>query len=64
MTMTDANRHTPIALSDEERQRCEVWTRVMGYHRPVASFNIGKKGEHCERRFFREARACLHEPNR
>ena len=23
-----------------------VWTRVMGYHRPVASFNLGKKGEH------------------
>jgi len=41
-------------LRDDERQRCEVWTRVMGYHRPVASFNIGKKGEHAERRFFRE----------
>ena len=47
----------PITLSDDERQRCEVWTRVMGYHRPVASFNVGKKGEHCERRFFREERA-------
>jgi hypothetical protein len=45
-----------VELRDEERQRCEVWTRVMGYHRPVASFNIGKKGEHRERRFFREAR--------
>ena len=44
-----------ITLTDDERQRCEVWTRVMGYHRPVASFNIGKKGEHRERRFFREA---------
>ena len=31
-----------------------VWTRVMGYHRPVASFNLGKKGEHGERRHFRE----------
>jgi hypothetical protein len=31
----------------------------MGYHRPVASFNIGKKGEHFERCFFREARAKL-----
>ena len=50
----------PIALSDSERQRCEVWTRVMGYHRPVASFNIGKKGEHAERRFFREERAQRH----
>ena len=46
-----------LSLSDDERQPCEVWTRVMGYHRPVASFNVGKKGEHCERRFFSEARA-------
>ncbi|AKJ70718.1 hypothetical protein PATSB16_00990 [Pandoraea thiooxydans] len=45
-----------IELRDEERQPCEVWTRVMGYHRPVASFNIGKKGEHAERRFFSERR--------
>jgi len=48
---------SPIFLADEERQACEVWTRVMGYHRPVSSFNIGKKGEHAERRFFREHRA-------
>lgn len=45
-----------VELKDEERQPCEVWTRVMGYHRPVTSFNIGKKGEHHERQFFREAR--------
>ncbi|KQY25207.1 anaerobic ribonucleoside-triphosphate reductase [Cellulomonas sp. Root485] len=38
---------------------CEVWTRVMGYHRPVSSFNIGKKGEHLERTPFREAAAAL-----
>ncbi|MGC8505050.1 MAG: anaerobic ribonucleoside-triphosphate reductase [Acidithiobacillus sp.] len=44
-----------IVLRDEERQPCEVWTRVMGYHRPVASFNLGKQGEHRERRFFRES---------
>ena len=43
-----------IQLTDAERQPCEVWTRVMGYHRPVASFNIGKQGEHSERRFFAE----------
>jgi hypothetical protein len=28
----------------------------MGYHRPVSSFNIGKQGEHKERRFFQESR--------
>ena len=43
------------ALRDDERQRCEVWTRVMGYHRPVASFNIGKQGEFAERQSFVEA---------
>lgn len=31
-----------------------VWTRVMGYHRPVSSFNHGKKGEHNERLHFKE----------
>jgi len=28
---------------------CEVWTRVMGYLRPVSSFNTGKQGEFHER---------------
>ena len=43
-----------VVLDDSERQRCEVWTRVMGYHRPVSSFNTGKKGEFAERRYFEE----------
>ena len=51
------NRATPIELKDDERTRCEVWTRVMGYHRPVSSFNVGKQGEHHERQFFSE-RGC------
>ncbi len=38
----------------EQRSKCIVYTRVMGYHRPVESFNIGKKGEHQERKFFLE----------
>lgn len=43
---------TNTAIDDSERQQCEVWTRVMGYHRPVASFNAGKQSEHRQRRFF------------
>jgi hypothetical protein len=56
MNAMPGTRHlaAAVTLTDAERQRCEVWTRVMGYHRPVASFNIGKKGEHNERRFFHE----------
>ena len=53
-TENSAVSSAPIELADDERQPCEVWTRVMGYHRPVASFNIGKQGEHHERRFFAE----------
>ncbi|GHB13393.1 anaerobic ribonucleoside-triphosphate reductase [Modicisalibacter luteus] len=45
------------ALPSEVRQRCEVWTRVMGYHRPVSQFNPGKRAEHQDRRHFEEALA-------
>lgn len=49
-------QESELILKDEERQPCEVWTRVMGYHRPVSSFNIGKKGEFHERLFYEERR--------
>jgi len=45
-----------LELRDEERQRCEVWTRVMGYHRPVSAFNPGKQSEHAERVHYLEER--------
>ncbi len=48
-----------IELKDSERQPCEVWTRVMGYHRPVSSFNTGKKGEFAERKYFDESKCGL-----
>jgi hypothetical protein len=51
-TRTSASAH-PV-LAEHERQRCEIWTRVMGYHRPVSSFNTGKKGEFTERVYFKE----------
>ena len=46
-----------IQLNDSERTRCEVWTRVMGYHRPISSFNIGKQGEVAERKYFSAEKA-------
>jgi hypothetical protein len=51
---------TDIKLTDEERQPCEVWTRVMGYFRPVSAFNIGKKSEYAERVCFNEKVATDH----
>ena len=41
-----------IQLNDSERTRGEVWTRVMGYHRPISSFNIGKQGGGCRKKIF------------
>ena len=43
-----------IKLNDEERTKCEVWSRCMGYHRPVESYNRGKKAEFYERKCFTE----------
>ncbi|RRD51298.1 ribonucleoside triphosphate reductase [Buchananella hordeovulneris] len=45
-----------------EPVQCEVWTRVMGYFRPVTSFNIGKQGEYAERVMFTEQAAAGHGP--
>jgi len=53
MVQAIVGKHS-ITLNDIERQPCEIWTRVMGYYRPVSEFNIGKKSEHAERLFFQE----------
>lgn len=53
-----ASQAKQVPLKDEERQRCEVWTRVMGYHRPVSQYNPGKKGEFYERTYFVEPKEC------
>lgn len=45
---------TEVVLKDAERQECEVWTRVMGYFRPVSNYNLGKQSEYAERVCFKE----------
>lgn len=49
-----------VEVDDSERQPCEIWTRVMGYYRRVEDFNIGKKAEHAERKFFNEQKTMVH----
>lgn len=36
------------------RTPCEIYTRVMGYYRPVTQFNNGKKSEFYSRKYFQE----------
>jgi anaerobic ribonucleoside-triphosphate reductase len=52
--MNKLNDKQKLKLLQEKRQKCIVYTRVMGYHRPVESFNIGKTGEHKQRKQFIE----------
>lgn len=47
-----------IELKNEERTSCEIWTRVMGYYRPVSAFNKGKKSEYKDRKCFKEQCDC------
>ncbi len=54
--MDEKAKEQEITLKDEERTKCEIWTRVMGYHRPTSSFNIGKQGECAERKYFVESK--------
>ncbi|BDY13657.1 anaerobic ribonucleoside-triphosphate reductase [Hydrogenimonas cancrithermarum] len=48
------DRNETLKKLESKRTKCTVYTRVMGYHRPVESFNIGKKGEHRQRKQFVE----------
>jgi ribonucleoside-triphosphate reductase len=44
----------------QTRQACEVYSRVVGYIRPVQSWNPGKQSEFDDRRTFKvtEGEAC------
>ena len=39
-----------------KRTKCEIYTRVMGYYRPVSQFNNGKKSEFYSRKYFDECK--------
>lgn len=46
-----------VTIKDEDRQPCEVFTRVMGYYRPKDCANIGKRGEFAQRVYFDEKKS-------
>ena len=52
--MNTQQREEILEKNAGKRNKCLVYTRVMGYHRPVEGFNIGKKGEHRQRKHFEE----------
>jgi anaerobic ribonucleoside-triphosphate reductase len=36
-----------------KRQRCEVYSRVVGYIRPIGQWNVGKQAEWGDRKMFK-----------
>ena len=54
MEKTICKSKNEFVLPNHLRTKCLVYTRVMGYHRPVESFNLGKQGEHKQRVQFQE----------
>lgn len=58
--MIEPSNKEILELLKDKRTKCIVYTRVMGYHRPVEGFNLGKKGEHRERVKFveRDIKCC------
>lgn len=46
-----------LKLNEKERQETECWCRCMGYYRPVSHYNIGKKQEYADRKWFTEDKA-------
>lgn len=41
-----------VLVKKEDRQRCEVYSRVVGYLRPESSWNKGKRAEFKDRKVF------------
>lgn len=46
---------------DECGSACEVWSRVVGYYRPVGEWNTGKKQEYFDRKEYLQEAVCASE---
>jgi ribonucleoside-triphosphate reductase len=40
-------------MNAEERVKCEVWSRIVGYLRPLQQWNEGKEAEFKDRKVFK-----------
>ena len=42
-----------ISRREDMRTKCEIWSRVVGYLRPVSNWNEGKIAEFKDRKIFK-----------
>ena len=52
MTILDKLKELELMLSQCKGRETEVFTRIVGYYRPVGSWNSGKKSEFDMRKTF------------
>jgi len=57
-------RGRDIEIDDNERQENEVYSRVVGYFRPISQFNIGQKQMFKDRKYYTEGVFDINEFNR
>jgi ribonucleoside-triphosphate reductase len=50
------NAATILEEHSSERTKCEVYSRIVGYLRPVAQWNLGKKEEFKDRATYDKSR--------
>jgi len=46
---------TKKKITNKDRTRCEVYSRIVGYLRPVSQWNDGKKEEYKQRQEYKVA---------
>jgi len=46
------NKKHPYKRGGKGRVKCEIWSRVVGYLRPTATWNEGKVAEFKDRKMF------------
>ncbi len=39
-------------MKKTKRTKCEVYSRIVGYIRPINQWNVGKQAEWCDRKTF------------
>ena len=50
---TPTTKQNPVAPNEDQKVPCEVYSRIVGYVRPVRNWNKGKKQEFAERQTYR-----------
>ncbi len=50
--MDEEERNERLKAYESERTRCEVYSRIVGYLRPVAQWNAGKNEEFKDRKTY------------